>query len=85
VSCKAECRGHTVWVSLPQQWTDVSIETVTKDGIRTIDGTVRQYDVIVAATGYDTSRSANFELIGRDGFHFTPKWKLAPRGYVSKV
>ncbi|KAK8845289.1 hypothetical protein IAR55_006002 [Kwoniella newhampshirensis] len=59
------------------------IETVTKEGIRTIDGKTREYDIIVAATGYDTSRSANFELVGRDGFRFTPKWKLAPRGYMA--
>ncbi|KAF9270874.1 FAD/NAD-binding domain-containing protein [Marasmius fiardii PR-910] len=59
------------------------IRRVTPFGIENVDGTHRALDVIVCATGYDTTYDYNFPFIGRDGIDLRDKWRPHPRTYLS--
>ncbi|KAK2811062.1 hypothetical protein FQN50_002397 [Emmonsiellopsis sp. PD_5] len=50
------------------------IDEITKDGVVTADGKVYQADVIITATGYDTSYVPAFPLIGRNGVDLGKRW-----------
>jgi hypothetical protein len=51
------------------------IQEVTKEGILTQDGKAHIVDVIIAATGYDTSYVPPFPLIGRNQVDLGSRWK----------
>ncbi|KAI3621856.1 flavin-binding [Moniliophthora roreri] len=59
------------------------IKRVTPNGIENVDGTHRDLDIIVCATGFDTSYIYDFPIIGRDGVHLKDKWTPHPRTYMS--
>ena len=53
------------------------IERVVAEGVRTRDGVVHPFDVIVCATGYsvfDPSCMPNFEIVGRAGRSLGEEW-----------
>ncbi|MEE3331609.1 MAG: NAD(P)/FAD-dependent oxidoreductase [Myxococcota bacterium] len=55
-----------------------SIERITRTGIATRDGTVREVDLLICATGYsvfDRSCAPNFEIIGREGKNLGDFWQ----------
>jgi cation diffusion facilitator CzcD-associated flavoprotein CzcO len=55
-----------------------SIERITKNGIRTVDGSEHEFDVLICATGYsvfDRSCMPNFEVIGREGKNLGDEWE----------
>ncbi|KAL1964459.1 hypothetical protein VTN77DRAFT_6885 [Rasamsonia byssochlamydoides] len=58
-----------------------AIDHVTPDGILAIDGKHRPVDIIVAATGFDTSFCPRFPIIGRDGIDLRKLWKDDPVSY----
>jgi len=63
-------RDHVSLVTEP-------IERVESDGIRTADGTLHEFDVIICATGYsvfDPSCMPNFEIRGRGGRSLGEEW-----------
>ncbi|KAI0649239.1 FAD/NAD-P-binding domain-containing protein [Trametes meyenii] len=60
-----------------------SIKRVTKNGIETVDGQYRDVDVIVCATGYDTSFQLPFKIVGRDGVDLNERWRPHPVSYLS--
>lgn len=47
---------------------------VTKEGVLTQDGKSHTVDVIITATGYDTSYVPPFPLIGRHGIDLGSRW-----------
>ncbi|KAJ5781044.1 hypothetical protein N7457_006204 [Penicillium paradoxum] len=51
-----------------------SIQSISKEGVVTSDGTTHSLDVIVAATGYDTTYVPPFPLIGRNGVNLRERW-----------
>ncbi|KAL3292175.1 flavin-binding monooxygenase [Colletotrichum asianum] len=57
-----------------------AIVSVDETGIITADGKRREVDVIIAATGFDTTYSAAFPLVGNDGIDLREKW--APDGEI---
>lgn len=58
------------------------IQQITTTGIRT--GTSEEdFDLIVCATGFDTSFIPAWELIGRDGRRLDEEWKESPNAYFS--
>ncbi|KAL0951913.1 hypothetical protein HGRIS_008568 [Hohenbuehelia grisea] len=59
------------------------IKKVTKTGIETEDGDFQELDVIVCATGFDTSWHSEFPFIGRNGVDLRDKFKPYPRTYMS--
>ncbi|KUJ07909.1 FAD/NAD(P)-binding domain-containing protein [Mollisia scopiformis] len=62
-------------------WTD--IETITETGIRTADGLVEDFDMIVCATGFDTSFVPPWKLVGLNGATLTERWKINPDAFFS--
>lgn len=66
--------------NVEMKWDD--IETITRKGIRSRSGEEREYDVIVCATGFDTTFQPAFPLVGRNGVNLAEKWKAdRPKAY----
>ncbi|OQV09822.1 hypothetical protein CLAIMM_13905 [Cladophialophora immunda] len=59
------------------------IDTVVENGIRANDGRVREVDVIICATGYDTSMENEPPIVGLDGVTLADMWNPDPRAYLS--
>ncbi|KAK0481439.1 FAD/NAD-binding domain-containing protein [Armillaria novae-zelandiae] len=59
------------------------IKAVTPTGIETEDGDHKELDVIVCATGFDTSWRFPFSFIGRNGIELSEKFASHPRTYLS--
>lgn len=51
-----------------------SITKVTPQGLVTQDGKVHAVDIIIAATGYDTSYVPAFQVTGRNGVDLGKRW-----------
>lgn len=64
------------------QYISTDIACITEDGIETVDGQRRSYDVIVAATGYDTTFIPRFPVIGRNNANLQDVWKEYPATYL---
>lgn len=80
--------GYYETFNLPQveavNVTDTPIVEITATGIRTADGTHREYDVIVFATGFDAvdGNYRRMDLTGRGGLHINEAWKENPTSYL---
>jgi cation diffusion facilitator CzcD-associated flavoprotein CzcO len=85
VGCRRQTPGPGFHESLTQEnvemlWDDV--QSITSNGIVTRSGEVRDYDVIVCATGFDTSFKPSFPLVGRNGVNIANKWSFnQPKAY----
>ena len=77
VGCRRLTPGPGFLESLTQEnvelrWDD--IDKITQKGIKTRSGQEIEYDVIVCATGFDTSFCPSYPLIGRGGVNLATKW-----------
>ncbi|KAL3442851.1 hypothetical protein BJX65DRAFT_312463 [Aspergillus insuetus] len=85
VGCRRQTPGPGFLEALTQDniemhWDDVA--AITELGIRTRSGEEKEYDVIVCATGFDTSFRPSFPLIGRGGVNLAQKWDIEqPKAY----
>jgi cation diffusion facilitator CzcD-associated flavoprotein CzcO len=85
VGCRRQTPGPGFLEALTQDniemhWDDVA--AITEKGIRTRSGKEKEYDVIVCATGFDTSFRPSFPLIGRGGVNLAQKWDIEqPKAY----
>ena len=52
------------------------IREITPAGVVTEDGKAYEVDVIIAATGYDTSYVPAFQVTGRDGVDLGKRWAV---------
>ncbi|VDB82949.1 unnamed protein product [Peniophora sp. CBMAI 1063] len=59
------------------------IKRVTKDGLDLVDGRHMPLDVIVCATGFDTTWLYPFPIVGRDGLKLTDRWAGHAEAYLS--
>ncbi|KAH8807815.1 hypothetical protein F5884DRAFT_790136 [Xylogone sp. PMI_703] len=59
------------------------IESITEGGIKTIDGTLRNVDTIICATGFDTTWQGAFPIIGRGGKLLTERWSEHQETYMT--
>jgi cation diffusion facilitator CzcD-associated flavoprotein CzcO len=59
------------------------IKRVTPNGIDTADGEHRELDIIICATGFDTSYQLPFPLIGRNRIELGQKYKPYPCTYLT--
>ncbi|KAK9450521.1 uncharacterized protein V1518DRAFT_414073 [Limtongia smithiae] len=59
------------------------IDCIVPTGIVTKDGTLREVDAIICATGFDTTYTGRFPVIGRNGTNLTDKWAKYPETYLS--
>lgn len=57
------------------------IQEVTPSGIRDYNGIERPVDIIIAATGFDTSFRPRFPILGRDRIDLRDLWKTDPISY----
>ncbi|KAI0671631.1 FAD/NAD-P-binding domain-containing protein [Trametes maxima] len=86
VSCRRLTPGPGYLEALCEdnvEFVSSSIKRVTKNGIETVDGQYHNVDVIVCATGYDTSFQLPFKIIGRDGVDINERWRPHPVSYLS--
>jgi hypothetical protein len=60
-----------------------NIGGITPNGFLTADGSEVEVDVIICATGFDTSFRPQFPIIGLDGIEIAEKWKELPRSYAA--
>lgn len=59
------------------------IETITATGVRTFSGSQYDLDVLICATGFDTSHIPHYPVTGRDGITLVQKWDPEPESYLS--
>ena len=52
------------------------------NGIVGADGTEREVDTIICATGFDVSYRPRFPIVGLNGVELADKWKVCPEGYL---
>lgn len=64
------------------EWCFEGIEAITKTGIRTAAGE-EGFDLIVYATGFDTTFVPGWELMAREGRRLDVEWKKVPEAYFS--
>lgn len=84
------CRRLTPGPGYLEALTDDKVDVITSEivkvdetGIITADGTHRPIDVLVCATGFNTTFSPRFPIIGRSGLSLADKWKKIPKTYLS--
>ncbi|KAL4966984.1 flavin-containing monooxygenase [Aspergillus stella-maris] len=81
VGCRRQTPGPGYLEALLQdnvdtRWDD--LERFTPHGIQTQDGTTLEFDVIVCATGFDTTFRPRMPIIGRNGEDLTDRWEREP-------
>jgi len=59
------------------------IKRVTETGIELVDGRFHELDIIVCATGYDTSGQFPFPVIGRNGLSLQERFTPHPETYLA--
>jgi len=59
------------------------IKRITATGIESNDGTHREYDEIICATGFDTTYRPRIPIIGRGGLNVQEAWKELPTHYMT--
>ena len=60
-----------------------AIESVTTEGVVTADGRERKADVLVLATGYDTTRFLSvIDVVGRGGVRIEDEWRDGAQAYL---
>jgi len=55
---------------------------LTEKGVKTEKGE-EEFDVIICATGFDTSFIPNFQLVGRNGATLNDRWAVNPDAFFS--
>ncbi|KAF8899234.1 FAD/NAD-binding domain-containing protein [Infundibulicybe gibba] len=73
---EALCEENVDFVPTP-------IHRITPTGIETIDGDTQDLDIIICATGFETSYKMPFPVIGRKGVTLNEKYDPHPRTYLS--
>ncbi|KAL4758631.1 flavin-containing monooxygenase [Aspergillus foveolatus] len=59
------------------------IVKIVEDGVVTEDGQHHPTDVIVCATGFDTTFTPRFPIVGKDGVSLAERWEATPENYLS--
>ncbi|KAG6911287.1 hypothetical protein DXG01_002126 [Tephrocybe rancida] len=59
------------------------IKQITPTGIDTVDGKHQELDILICATGFDTTFRFDFPILGRNGVDLSDKYDPYPRTYLS--
>lgn len=59
------------------------IQETTATGCISSDGTQYPLDILICATGFDTSHRPRFPIIGPEGKNLQDIWAKAPKGYIA--
>ncbi|OQD79940.1 hypothetical protein PENANT_c041G06287 [Penicillium antarcticum] len=84
VGCRRLTPGTGYLKSLTDQKTQVvygDIAKISQHGCVTSDGKEYPVDVLICATGFDTTFKPRFPLVGPHGRQLSDDWKDEPRGY----
>ncbi|KAJ7657984.1 FAD/NAD-binding domain-containing protein [Mycena rosella] len=65
------------------EFNPTEIKQILPTGIETTDGKIDELDIIVCATGFDTSYQLGFPIIGRGGVQLSDEYKPHPKLYLS--
>lgn len=60
-----------------------AIDCITEKGIKTVDRKEEEFDLIVCATGFDTSFVPRWTMSGRDNATLDERWKHNPEAFFS--
>lgn len=85
IGCRRLSTGDGYLEALQQSnaaWNFDKIEEITPTGIRTEAGE-EDFDLIVCATGFDTSFVPGWEFVGRNGRRLDQEWKESPEAYFA--
>ncbi|KAJ5946109.1 hypothetical protein N7454_002948 [Penicillium verhagenii] len=84
------CRRLTPGPGYLEALTDPKVDLIKSEivkidatGVITADGQHRPVDMIACATGFDTSYTPRFPIIGRGGRSLANHWKESPETYIS--
>ncbi|KAJ5657541.1 uncharacterized protein N7484_001190 [Penicillium longicatenatum] len=84
------CRRLTPGPGYLEALTDPKVDVIKSEivkvdetGILTADGQHRPVDMIVCATGFDTSYTPRFPITGINGLSLAERWKESPETYLS--
>ncbi|KAL3473527.1 hypothetical protein BJX99DRAFT_233655 [Aspergillus californicus] len=59
------------------------IVKIVEDGVVTADGKHHQTDVVVCATGFNTTFTPRFPIFGENGTSLADRWEQTPENYLS--
>jgi cation diffusion facilitator CzcD-associated flavoprotein CzcO len=85
LGCRRMTPGSGYLQSLRAPNVEVVTESVirlTEDGIVDESGTEHQVDVVICATGFDTSFTPHFRVTGRNGADLHEQFGDFPKGYL---
>lgn len=88
VGCRRPTPGTGYLEALCAKNTEVvwgEIESFTEKGIKSADGTEREFDIIICATGFHMSFVPRWPIIGKDGINLQKKWEQDPACYLSAI
>ncbi|MEO0713219.1 MAG: NAD(P)/FAD-dependent oxidoreductase [Pseudomonadota bacterium] len=59
------------------------IERIVPEGVVTADGATHDFDIIVYATGFETTEwKWSLDMVGQDGLHLNDAWSPTPEAYL---
>ncbi|KAL4772701.1 hypothetical protein BDW60DRAFT_216331 [Aspergillus nidulans var. acristatus] len=85
-ACRRLTPGPGYLEALTDEKVDVisnPIAKIVEDGIVTEDGKHHPTDVVVCATGFDTTFTPRFPIVGKDGVSLAKRWEATPENYLS--
>ncbi|KAL3954162.1 hypothetical protein ACCO45_012118 [Purpureocillium lilacinum] len=85
VGCRRPTPGNGYLESLIGDKTTCFTETIhsiTPAGFKDQQGNEYEVDVIICATGFDTSFRPQFPIIGLDGINLADRWQEVPESYI---
>ena len=88
VGCRRPTPGSGYLNALCADNTDVvwgEIESFTEKGLRSQDGIEREFDVIIAATGFDFSFKPRWPVVGANDINLQDTWGENPACYLSTL
>ncbi|KAL4945074.1 hypothetical protein BDV06DRAFT_219606 [Aspergillus oleicola] len=59
------------------------IVKIVEDGVLTADGKHHPTDVVVCATGFNTTFTPRFPIVGKNGVSLSKRWEQTPENYLS--
>ncbi|KAL4794375.1 hypothetical protein BDV19DRAFT_390214 [Aspergillus venezuelensis] len=84
------CRRLTPGPGYLEALTDDKVEVISspivkivEDGVLTEDGKHHPTDVVVCATGFNTTFTPRFPIVGKDGVSLSKRWETTPENYLS--
>jgi cation diffusion facilitator CzcD-associated flavoprotein CzcO len=88
LGCRRPTPGSGYLNALCEDNTEVvwgEIDSFTEKGLRSKDGTEREFDVIIAATGFDFSFKPRWPIIGANDVDLQKTWGKNPACYLSTL